>query len=141
MIGTATPRRWRGPARAAVLAVAWLCVLSLASGSLELHRDAAAHLAVATPGGPPAGAFGAGDETVFVCPDEHGAASHVERARPVERHDCAACLHRLQSRGGELRAAAAAVADAASGLAGAERCAAPSAPVLSRAPSRGPPAA
>jgi hypothetical protein len=115
-------------------------VLALLGGSLELHRDAAGHLAFPAPAAATVAA-GAGDDTVYACPAEHGAASHFERARPVERHDCAACLHRLQTRGGELSAFAVVAADACAGHARAGLTPGPAAPVLDRAPSRGPPAA
>lgn len=115
-------------------------MLALLGGSLELHRDAASHLPFPAPAAATVAAD-AGDGTVYACPAEHGPASHFERARPVERHDCAACLHRLQTRGGELSAFAVAAVDAGAGHAWAGFTPGPAAPVLDRAPSRGPPIA
>lgn len=113
-------------ASAAVLAVAGSAV-GVHEGAVEVHGGAAAHQA------------GAQQETVSSCAADHGRATHVESARRVDRHDCAACLHRLQSRGGALGAVACATLAPAAGSLPAIASAAPPFPPLAHAPSRGPP--
>lgn len=113
-------------ALAAVLVVAGGAV-GVHDGAVEVHGGAAAHVAAAQ------------QETAFACDADHGRTTHVESARKVERHDCAACLHRLHSRGGALGAVACAtLATAADSLPAIASAAAPF-PPLAHAPSRGPP--
>lgn len=107
--------------------VASAAVLAVSGGAVGVHGGAAAHQAAAQ------------QETVFACDADHGRATHVESARRVERHDCAACLHRLHSRGGALGAVACATLAAAVGSLPAIASAAPPFPPLAHAPSRGPP--
>lgn len=107
-----------------------LVLLGVAGGALELHPAGAEHRLPSDPG-----------STVFACEDGHGAATHVEAPRTVERESCAACLHRLQNQG-RFDAVAAhrdrAPARQVSQLPLPRRA---TGPVLDRAPSRGPPAA
>lgn len=119
------PRPLAAARRAAALAV----LLALAGGVVELHGADRWHQGRA-PEGP-----------VFACDLEHGRATHVEAARELERHECAACLHRLHSRGGAAGAVASTGLVAAGRLAVAPQPAAAPFPPLSRAPSRGPPRA
>ncbi|HEX2165062.1 MAG TPA: hypothetical protein VHM02_14055 [Thermoanaerobaculia bacterium] len=105
----------------AALALAW-------TGVVELHGGDAGHL----------GAADAGAE-VYACDAGHGPALHVEAARAVEPHDCAACLHRLHVRGGTPAAAALAAPAIAGDALFAPRTGDAPVPPLSRAPSRGPP--
>ncbi len=130
-------RRW--PSRALAAALALLCAAALLGGSLELHGNGGGHF-VQGQGAGLSAAHGDGG-TVFACAPGHGPSSHVERARPVERHACAACLHRVQSRSGGLSTLAVARVEADAGAAWAPRPARVTAPVLGSAPSRGPPAA
>ena len=58
----------------------------------------------------------AGDRWVYVCADGHTSTLHVEPALAVERHQCPGCLHRLQTAGGHLAAAAALARPMPSGL-------------------------
>jgi hypothetical protein len=107
--------------------VALAALAALCGGFAGLHDGAAAH---------PAGDHG---QPVFACDVEHGRATHVESARELEPHDCAACLHRLHSRGGAPAGGASVGLAAVERLLGAPDPAAAPCPRLSRAPSRGPP--
>jgi hypothetical protein len=107
--------------------VALAALLAVGGGVLAAHDGATAH----DPG--------SGREPVFACDLDHGRATHVESAREVERHDCAACVHRLHSRGGAPLAVAAFALVARGGLPSAAAPAAAPFPPLAQAPSRGPP--
>lgn len=120
----------RPPASLLRRLLALAALLAVGGGVVGVHGGDAAHEAGAPHG-----------EAVFACDLEHGRATHVESARELEPHDCAACLHRLHSRGGAPDAAASAtLAGAGATLPAADPAAAPF-PPLSRAPSRGPPLA
>lgn len=107
--------------------VALAALVALCGGFAGVHDGAAVHSA------------GGHGQPVYACDLEHGRATHVESARELEPHDCAACLHRLHSRGGAPAGVAAIGLAAVDRLAGAPEPAAPLFPPLSRAPSRGPP--
>jgi hypothetical protein len=107
--------------------VALAALVALCGGFAGVHDGAAAHSA------------GEHGQTVYACDLEHGRATHVESARELEPHDCAACLHRLHSRGGAPDGGAVVGLAAADRLAVAPEPAAAPFPPLSRAPSRGPP--
>ncbi|HEX6202307.1 MAG TPA: hypothetical protein VF100_04825 [Thermoanaerobaculia bacterium] len=114
---------------AAQRAVALAALLAMAAGAVELHGADARHRRVG-PDGP-----------VFACDLDHGRATHVEAAREVERHECAACLHRLHGRSGAARAfVVAGLAAGGDALPPPLPAAAPF-PPLAAAPSRGPPLA
>lgn len=119
------------PARLPLLRrlVALGALLAAFGGVVELHGGGVAHPAAAD------------QATVLACDAEHGPAAHVEAARKVERHDCAACLHRLHSRGGAAGTATHATLADAGGAAPAAAPAAEPFPPLAQAPSRGPPLA
>jgi hypothetical protein len=120
-----TRRRLSRPRSRRLVALA--AVLAAFAGAVEMHGGAAAHDAAAH------------QPTVFACDADHGRATHVEAARRVEPHDCAACLHRLHSRGG-APGTAPATALAAAGAAPPDTApAAKPFPPLAQAPSRGPP--
>lgn len=115
---------------AARRALALAVLLAMAAGAVELHDADRWHQGGREPDGP-----------VFACDLDHGRATHVEAAREVERHECAACLHRLHSRGGAARGAVVVGLAADSGLSPLTAPAAPPFPPLAAAPSRGPPLA
>ena len=117
------PSRWRWRTALVVLAL-------LAPGLIELHPAPAGHAAI-----------GSGDEQVSACATGHARSAHVEGAREVEPHDCAACLHRLHSRGGAAGAAVLAGIAAGAGAPSAVTQPAAPFPPLAQAPSRGPPLA
>ena len=116
-------------AAAARRALAFTVLLAVGAGAVEIHGADGRHQRE----GP--------EEVVLACSGDHGPATHVEAARTVERHECAACLHRLLGRGAAPHAVAA-VAPAAGDepLSPAAPAASPL-PPLDRAPSRGPPLA
>lgn len=117
-------------------AVLWLLVLALLGGTVELHSDAAGHgIGNRALAGAHAG------EAVYLCAEDHAPGAHVEQARTVDRHDCAACLHRLQVPGGDTSDFVL-HGEGGPGVAPpVERSSAIRAPVLERSPSRGPPVA
>jgi hypothetical protein len=117
------PSRWRWRTALVVLAL-------LAPGLIEVHPAAAGHAAI-----------GSGDEKVSACATGHRRSAHVESARTVEPHDCAACLHRLHSRGGGAGVVGPATLAAAGGAPPGLPPAAAPFPPLAQAPSRGPPLA
>lgn len=75
------------------------------------------------------------------CATGHARSAHVESARKVEPHDCAACILRLHSRGGAAGTVAQATLAAVVGAPAAVPPAAAPFQPLAQAPSRGPPLA
>ena len=120
----------RPPASLLRRVLALAALLAVGGGVVGVHGGDAAHEA-----GVPHG------ETVFACDLEHGRATHVESARQLEPHDCAACLHRLHSRGGAPDATASGPLAAGGAAPPTGEPATAPFPPLSRAPSRGPPLA
>lgn len=118
----------------------WLLVVAMVAGSVDLHSLVGDHRETGL-----ANAFLAevagGSGSVFVCPTGHTPAAHVEAPRLAETHRCAACLHRLQTRGGEIAAAALPGAKPGAAARWATTFVAAASPFLKHAPSRGPPAA
>lgn len=117
----------------------WLLVLALLGSTLELHFLAEGHGTGRLGSAAVAGSESGGE--AFVCAEDHVPGAHFEPARAVDRHDCAACLHRLQVQGGGLASADLHGEGGPGAAAPVERPAAFRAPVLEHSPSRGPPAA
>lgn len=116
------------PASALRRFLALAALLAVVGGVVGLHDGAAAHEAH-------------WEAAFAACDLDHGRATHVESARRVEPHDCAACIHRLHSRGGAPEALVSAALAAGGPALPAAGVAAPPFPPLSRSPSRGPPLA
>lgn len=120
----------RGPLAPAAALVA---ILALLAGTVGFHADGGDHAVVTSPLAQTA-------TTVEPCAPGHTQNRHYEKLRQAERHECAACLHRLLHHADTGTTGAPATLVAAGDAPTAPRSDLALAP-LDRSPSRGPPAA